>query len=307
MAMEAPRPFFLPPAPAVATSPGNGVEEPVVARIPTGVPDFDYLTGGVPSGSVVLLIGEAGAGHQEFALTSAVHLMLHYDDPKLHRFYLGNAKGPFVYPSGVVYVSVSRSQEQVLREVRGAFESTYRDVLLRHLVFHDLSPTYFADSVVPSTWSSLTSPLLSGAQTETKESPDALRALADAVENSGPSNLVLVDSLTDLLVRRGIDSDELLALIKGLRRRAKDWNGIVYLLLSKGVAPSATEQAIIDSVDGVLSFGWISSPHHSFRQRVMLIEKFMPVLAHVRHEHQGRFVIQVSSVSGLVTTQYERI
>ncbi len=48
----------------------------------------------------------------------------------------------------------------LLQEVAGAFEPTYRDVLLRHLNFHDLSPSYFAESVVPSSWSSLASPLL---------------------------------------------------------------------------------------------------------------------------------------------------
>ena len=73
------------------------------------------------------------------------------------------------------------------------------------------------------------------------------------------------------------------------------------------VAAPDTEQALIDSVDGVLSFSWNASPGRSSRQRVMAIPKFMAVLAHVRPEHQGRFVIRVSPVSGLVTTQYERI
>jgi hypothetical protein len=118
---------------------------------------------------------------------------------------------------------------------------------------------------------------------------------------------VIVDSLTDLVVRRSVDLEELLTLVKGLRRRAKSWNGIVYLLLSKGVAPAATEQALMDSADGVLTFTWSTSPTHSTRQRTMLIERFMPVLARVPHEHQGRFVIRVSAVNGLVTTQYERI
>ena len=130
--------------------------------MPTGVPDFDYLTGGLPSGSVVLLFGGAGAGHQEFALTSAVHLMMHYDDPHLHEFYLGRAKGPFVYPDSVAYLSTSRSREQVMGELRGAFDGTYPSVLGRHLSFRDLSPSYFADTPVPSAWSSIPSPLLSG-------------------------------------------------------------------------------------------------------------------------------------------------
>ena len=304
--MHAPRPWFAPLVPPRSSEPAAVAAE--LPRVPTGVPDFDHLSGGLPAGSVVLLVGEAGAGHQEFAVTSAVHLMFHYDDPELHQFYLGTTRGPFVYPEGVTYVSVSRMREQVLQEIAGAFEPTYRDVLLRHLNFHDLSPSYFAESVVPSSWSSLSSPLLSSVAARPRDAATGpLAALAEALEAGGASNLVIVDSLTDLLVRRGVDPEELLTLVKGLRRRAKTWNGLVYLLLSRGVTSPATEQALFDSVDGVLSFNWTTSPLHSARHRSMLIEKFMPVLTRVPQEQQGRFVIQVSVLNGLVTTQYERI
>lgn len=304
MAVESPKPWLFPLG-------GVGRPEPALAvpspdRVPTGVPDFDYLAGGIPAGSVVLLAGEAGAGHQEFALTSAVHLMLHFDDPAMHAFYLGSARGPFVYPTGVVYLSLSRSRDQVLREVAGSFDPSYHAVLSRHLTFHDLSPTYFSDSVVPASWASVPTPLLA-ASAGGAVAADPLSGLAGALEADGPSNLVIVDSLTDLVVRRGTDPESLLALVKGLRRRAKAWGGVLYLLLSRGVAPAATEQALYDSVDGVLSFTWTTSPYHSYRQRTMLIEKFMPVLTRIPHEHQGRFVIRVSAVNGLVTTQYERV
>ena len=271
------------------------------------MPDFDYLTGGVPAGSVVLLTGEAGAGHQEFALTSAVHLMLHYDDPGMHQFFLGSAKGPFQYPSGVVYLSLTRSQEQVLDEVEGSFDAEYHRVLVKHLRFHDLSPSYFSDSVVPPSWAAIPSPLLSSGSDVRGGASDPLRGIADALEADGASNLVVVDSVTDLIARKRTESEELLTLVKGLRRRAKEWGGLVYLLLTKGVGTPSLEQGLIDSVDGVLSFSWSSSPNYAHRQRQMLIERFMPVLAHVPHEHQGRFVIRVSAVNGLVTTQYERV
>jgi len=39
----------------------------------------------------------------------------------------------------------------------------------------------------------------------------------------------------------------------------------------------------------------------------MLVERFMPVLARIPHEQQSRFVIRVSAINGLVTTQYERV
>ena len=305
MAIEPPRPYLYPTQSARASpSPPPGDAPP---RIPSGVPDFDYLTGGFPVGSLVLLFGEAGSGHTEFALTSAAHLMLHFDEPKLHRFYLGAAPGPFQYPDGVAYLSTSRSESQVLAEVRASFSGVYPTVLERHLRFRDLSPSYFQDTVVPSEWASLPSPLLSGAPASLAADGGPVRALAQAAESEGPRNLVIVDSLTDLLVRPGIETVELLTLLKGLRRRAKDWNGIVYLLLSQGVAPPAVEQGVFDSVDVVLHFAWQSSPNRSQRQRTMLIQKSMPVLSHLPPELQSRFVVRVHALNGLVTTQYERV
>ncbi len=302
----------LPPTTVpLGSLPGSrlGTEAPVDARIPTGIGDFDSIAGGIPAGSVVLLVGEAGAGHQEFALTSATHLMFSYDAERLHRFYLGSIRGNFVYPAGVVYVSLSRSRDQVVREVEISFDATHRDSFVRHLKFHDLSPVYFSDSVVPRSWANTPTPLLAALGGEDVQAPtgEPLEAVVRAIETDGAGNLVIVDSLTDLLVRRGSEIEEVLALVKGLRRRAKEWGGLVYLLLSRGVVPTATEQALVDSADGVFSFAWVSHPMRSTRQRTMLIDKFMPVLAHVPYEHQGRFVIRVSSLTGLVTTQYERI
>ncbi len=308
MASEALRPFLPPigaPGPRLPDLTG------ALPRVPTGVPDFDYLTGGMPAGSVVLLLGEAGAGHQEFALTSAVHLMLHYDDPKLHEFFMGSAKGPFVYPRGISYISTSRSEEEVLDEMRGSFSNGWPEAMVRHLTFSDLSQAYFRDSVVPTSWASLPGPLLS-ASTPSSAPPTfggdgTLRALTAALESTGPHNLVLVDSLTDLLVRDGIPPTDLLAMLKGLRRKAKEWDGLVYVLLTEGVAPPATQAAIIDSVDGVLQFRWSTTANLSHRQRSMLVPKFMPILSRLPAEYHGRFIIRVNSKNGLVTTQYERI
>jgi KaiC/GvpD/RAD55 family RecA-like ATPase len=284
------------------------------ARIPTGIADFDFLSGGLPAGSLVLLQGESGAGHHEFALTSAAHLLFGADETSSHRFYLGAVRGTFVYPRGLSYVSLSRSRDQLLREVASAFDPTYAGVLERHLVYHDLSPAYFADSVVPPGWASKPRPLLADPAPVDRSTArvaslpeDPLTAVARAVEADGEGNLVIVDSLTDLLVRRAVDGEALLTLVKGLRRRAKDWNGLVYLLLSRGVAPPEIEHALADSVDGVLTFSWTMHPNRSSRQRTMLVEKFLPVLAHMPHEQHGRFVVRVGSLQGLITTQYERI
>ncbi|HYA10308.1 MAG TPA: hypothetical protein VEH10_01360, partial [Thermoplasmata archaeon] len=148
---------------------------------------------------------------------------------------------------------------------------------------------------------------LSGARSPAGTADGPLRALAEALDASGPNNLLVVDSLTDLLVRQGIEPNDVLTMLKGLRRRAKEWGGVVYLLLSQGVAPPHVEHAITDSVDGVLEFRWTTSANFSHRQRSMLIPKFMPLLSRIPAEYHGRFVIRVNASNGLVTTQYERV
>lgn len=277
------------------------------SRVPTGVPDFDYFMGGVPAGSLILLIGDAGAGHAEFALTSAVELMLHREEPEAHRFHLGSAKGPFVYPEEILYVSLTRSKRQVLDEVRDAFDAPYPDVFQRHLRFEDLSSPYFADTSVPTRWAEVPSPLSALKAPAGRGPSGPLPALAEALEAGGPARVAIVDSLGDLAIRPGLDGSELVTFLKGLRRRAKDWGGLVYLLLARNVAPAGIEHAIVDSVDGVLSFHWSASPSRSHRQRWLEIEKFMPVLSHVSDDYHGRFAIRVHAQSGLVTTQHERI
>ena len=54
-------------------------------KIPTGVGTFDpIIRGGFPSGSLILLIGEAGAGNIEFAYTSASMLSILKLNPELY-------------------------------------------------------------------------------------------------------------------------------------------------------------------------------------------------------------------------------
>ncbi|MGI0068373.1 MAG: RAD55 family ATPase [Thermoplasmata archaeon] len=278
-----------------------------LVRVPTGVPDFDYFMGGIPAGSVVLLIGDAGAGQSEFALTSAVQLMLHAEDPSAHTFHLGAARGPFVYPSAILYVSFTRTRRQVIDEVRAGFDPLYPQVVERHLTFADLSASYFRATSVPAAWSEVPSPFSGLGRDPGRTEDHPLRSLADALDRDGSGRVVIVDSLGDLIVRPGLDPGDLLTFLKGLRRRAKEWGGIVYLLLPRGVADPASEQAMVDSVDGVLSFTWTTNANRSRRQRSLLIDKFLPVLSHVAEEYQGRFVIRVHALTGLVTTQHERI
>ncbi len=271
-------------------------------RIPSGVADFDAITGGLPPGSVILLMGDSGAGHTEFALTSASKLTRAVEGTE--EFYMGPFHGATVLPTHVTYVSFTRSREQLLHEIRNSFPVYFPTFLSKHMAFVDLSSAYFADSIVPPEWSRSRRSLLDGSS---GPSPGLLPVLATELENRGKNSLVVVDTLSDLLVRRSIEKEDVVTLVKGLRSRAKDWRGLIYLLSARHVTEPHIEEALKDSVDAVLDFSWVQSPHKSSRIRAMWIEKSMPLLSHVPPARQGRFVINVSDDGGLVTTQYERI
>ncbi len=65
-----------------------------VKRIPSGVSDFDsIIKGGIPVGSVILLMGDLGAGQQEYALTSAAKISLVKENPGVADYYLGHRVG----------------------------------------------------------------------------------------------------------------------------------------------------------------------------------------------------------------------
>jgi hypothetical protein len=220
LAVEAPRPWTAAAGPSLSPSTPSS---PDLTRVPTGIADFDHLSGGIPAGSVVLLWGEPGSGHQEFALTSAAHLMLTSDEPTLPRTFLGPWPGPFRIPRGIAYVSTSRSQEQLHAEVDGAFDETYRSVLRRHLKFHDLSPAYFVDSVVPSGWTTVGRSLLGGTTTPPGGGTGPLGALAHAIEADAPNNLVIVDCWSERAStgRSSVPSSRGCAVT---RRRGEAWS-----------------------------------------------------------------------------------
>jgi hypothetical protein len=83
-----------------------------IQRIPTGVADFDsIINGGFPEGSVVLLLGDLGAGHVEFCLTSAAKLSLVKDNPDSYEYFLGGRLRNRKLPEKLCYVTFARSKE----------------------------------------------------------------------------------------------------------------------------------------------------------------------------------------------------
>jgi KaiC/GvpD/RAD55 family RecA-like ATPase len=276
-------------------------------RMPTGVADFDsIIKGGLPAGSVVLLLGDVGAGQLEFALTSAAKIGLVMEDPKALEFFLGHAAKNGKLPESMSYITFSKSREDILQEVELSFNEDYYESLSKNLKFKDFSEEYFIRSAVPTHWVGDTKKngLFSDSGSDKK---GLLEELVGYFDENAKNSVVIVDSLTDLIVNETIPFNDLIAVMKGLQRMAKKWKGLIYLLLTDDILEKKKQQMVIDSVDGVLMFEWTKYHHTSNRQRYMYVEKFMSVLPHLEQERISRFATLITTQSGFVVINTERV
>jgi KaiC/GvpD/RAD55 family RecA-like ATPase len=275
-----------------------------VLRVPTGVADFDsIIQGGMPLGSVVLLLGDVGGGGLEFALTSAAKIGIVKEFPDTRNFMLGDAGKGGILPEKMCYVTFSRSRDDVLREVKMSFNRDFYESLNTSLIFKDFSKDYFMHTVVPTSWVGSDQ---SGLFTDKKQD-GLLESLVDFLDANAPKSMVIIDSLTDLVVSESVDFQDLVALLKGIQRMAKKWGSVFYLVLTDEILDRKRQQMIIDSVDGVLKFEWAKFHHTSKRQRYLYVEKFMSVLPHLDQERIARFATLITSQSGFVVINTERV
>jgi KaiC/GvpD/RAD55 family RecA-like ATPase len=275
-----------------------------VLRVPTGVADFDsIIQGGMPVGSVVLLLGDVGGGGLEFALTSAAKIGIVKEFPDTRNFMLGDAGKGGILPDKMCYITFSRSKDDLLREVKMSFNKDFFESLSTSLLFKDFSKDYFMHTVVPTTWVDSDQ---SGLFSENRKD-GLLESLVDFLDQNAPKSMVIVDSLTDLVVSESVDFQDLVALLKGIQRMAKKWGAVFYLVLTDEILDRKKQQMIIDSVDGVLKFEWAKFHHTSKRQRYLYVEKFMSVLPHLDQERIARFATLITSQSGFVVINTERV
>jgi len=205
-----------------------------VKRIPTGVSDFDaIIKGGLPGGSIVLLMGEVGAGQQEFIYTSLFKIAMVMGKPARCAHYLGNFCDYESLPEKLCYITFSRPKEDIMREIATSFESDYYEALKDKITFKDFSVNYFKHSVVPTSWTNVGDN--GGSLFGNQEKEDVLNALVKFLDDNANESLVIIDSLTDLVISKTIDTKDLVIVLRGMQRAAKKWNGIIYLLLTKDI------------------------------------------------------------------------
>ncbi len=276
-----------------------------VDRVPTGVADFDsIIQGGLPIGSVVLLLGDVGGGGHEFALTSAAKIGIVKEFPETRQFMLGDAGKGGRLPEKMCYITFSRSREDVLRDVKLSFNRDFYESLSGGLLFKDFSKDYFMHTVVPSSWVCDGEPALFSSD---EKNDGLLESLVDFLDSNAPNSMVIIDSLTDLVVSETVPFQDLVAFLKGMQRMAKKWEAVFYLILTDEILDRKRQQMIVDSVDGVFKFEWAKFHHTSKRQRYLYVEKFMSVLPHLDQERIARFATLITSQSGFVVINTERV
>jgi KaiC/GvpD/RAD55 family RecA-like ATPase len=258
-------------------------------RMPTGIESLDpILDGGVPVGSIMLLIGDIGAGNYEFVYSSLVNTL------KARK---GGISEGIIVPKEVRYVSFTRLKEDVKQEIVNSLHIDGLLDLVDRVRFDDLSDHYFDDSIVPDEWYAR-GDIKTRMQMRSGHESIFVR-LAKVIESAVPESLVILDSVTEIATQSNTPAlwNNLTGFLRGLQRVAKQRRITLYLLLSRGILDSSREKELADIADAVLLFKWEESSG-ARRQRVMYFEKFRGVMPHLEERDLVKFAVRISTSSG---------
>ncbi len=256
--------------------------------MPTGIGSLDpVLEGGVPPGSLILLLGDIGSGSTEFVYSSLLLLSAARS---------GTPRENLVLPEEICYITFTRKMEDVVSEMERSFHSDMTRGLsgIRH---RDLSPIYFDSSVIPLEWYT-DRDILSRMQSRSNHG-SILAALAGELDRVPKGSLIVLDSLTDLGTQfcRNDQWADFAAFMRGLQRVTKESGSTVYLLLTRGILDLQRELEIADIADALLLFRWEETTG-ARRQRVMYIEKFRGLMPHLEEKDLVKFAVRISSGGG---------
>lgn len=275
-----------------------------LSRIPTGIYTFDsIIRGGFPSGSLVLLSAEVGAGNREFAYTSAAMLSLLKTDLIKYNTVIAQLEGPLMkdeslkLPASICYISFSQSKEDLLMELKRSFPPDFAGSL-NSMVFKDFSNNgpYNPKIEVEKNW------LFAK---EGEGSLHLLKELISTLESRAPESLVIIDSLTSLMRACCFDWRNFIRFLEYIQKRSKRWDGLVYLLLGKGILENTKEEEVMDLVDGVLVFDWVQDGF--LRQQAIHMKKFTGLMPNLAKDNIVRFDTMVTNTDGFMVINVKHI
>lgn len=275
-----------------------------LSRIPTGIDSLDYiLQGGLPAGSLVLLSGDLGAGDFEFAITSCVSLL---NAPEKQNTTTSS-------PVKVIYISITRSEDDIMKEIAFSFPGFYellqKNIEEKRFEIKDFSDSFFAGSLIPATWlsSSEASPSIESLKWN-EEKRNLMEALIGYLDKNAKDSLIIIDSLTALAqyCLERIDWSDMILFLRGLQRASKNWGGLIYAILNKGIFQNSEQEGIMECMDGVFVFDW-EKLGHTQRNRIMYLKKFRGLLPGVEQENIVNFETQISPQKGFEVSNIKRV
>ncbi|MFP4590569.1 MAG: RAD55 family ATPase [Halobacteriales archaeon] len=258
-------------------------------RVPFGISRFDeVIDGGAPRGSLVVLAGELGAGAREFAFTSAAMTALARADTDLFETYYGTFEHEVDVPPEVHYVSMTDPPSTVRAEMGFALAADILDAVKGEVEFCDLSAAYFKRSRVPMAWYT-DGPLDINHIGDIGRRRGVLGVLAEYLSEHAEGNLVVIDSLTDLVdaTDEEMTWTDITLLLKGLAVAAADWGGLIQLVVNTEAVDEERLARAMDAAHGSLIFEWDTGGNE--RTRTLYVKSFRGVLSRLEDEEIIRF------------------
>lgn len=262
-------------------------------RLPFGVAHIDeVLGGGSPRGTTLLLAGESGAGAREFAYTAAAMNALAHADPDLFDLYYGDLGADADLPPEVHYLSFTADEENLTREMGYSMADEIVDAAVEEMRFRDLSREYFQLSKIPREWY-VGEPQTIQDLGEPSSNGDVLGALGDYLNEHAAGNLVVIDSVSDLVGALGdeIEWTDVTTLVRGLSKAAHNWDGLILLHVNTDTLTETRLGALMHAAAGTFEFTWESGG--SQRTRTMAVRQFRGVLSQLEEENVVRFETEI--------------
>lgn len=256
-------------------------------RITFGVNRLDStLGGGAPRGSVVLLAGEAGAGAREFMHTAAVMNGVARTKEERFNLHYGQLSKNTVLPEETHYLSFTASKDQLESELKLSMDPELVDAGLEQLNFKSLTNQYFGNTPVPQQWYENDDTAF---DREIDGAEKLIDVLGETLSKRAPGNLVIIDSLSDLIDTSGEEFDlvDIVYLLKGMRRAAHEWGGLILVHVDYEAITNVEEGQLVDSCTGALMFKWATGG--SVLARTLVLKSFRGVLSRIPEDDLVEF------------------
>lgn len=261
--------------------------------MPLGISRLDRtIGGGVPAGSVILLAGESGAGAREFCYTSTVMNALAIAGDELFDLHYGDLEEGTVLPEQVHYVSFTDERDAVSSEMSVVMDDEFVETGMDEVAFSELAREYFEVTPVPREWYDDGPTDLQSLGSHTSRE-DVIEAFAAYLTDNAAGNLVVVDSITDLVAVADdhLEWADLTVMLKGLARASHRWSGVILLLVNDDVLADTQLGQLKEAADGTFRFGWQTGGAE--RARTLVVEQLRGVLSRLEDENVVQFETEI--------------